>query len=108
MNGRGRYKFKVIKGILCWKSPEMDRFMPLSAEILTRVLMLYEKEIKNGLDLWNAIEIEQKEMISPRNLSELYGELVHWMENLKSIFGNAEPFDGGHGVLNEDFHINLN
>jgi hypothetical protein len=108
MNSKGRYKFKVIKGILCWKSNEMDRFMPLSAEILTRVLMLYEKEIKNGLDLWNAIEVEQKEMMSPVNLSELYKELINWMENLKSIFGNAEPFSGGHSILSEDFNINLN
>ena len=51
MNGKGRYKFKVINGILSWKNAEMERYMPVSAEILTRVVLLYEKEIKNGLDI---------------------------------------------------------
>ena len=60
MNSKGRYKFKVINGILSWKNAEMERYMPVSAEILTRVILLYEKEIKNGLDLWSEIESEQK------------------------------------------------
>jgi hypothetical protein len=44
MRGKGRYKFKVINGVLSWKNEEMERIMPISAEILTRVIMLYEKE----------------------------------------------------------------
>ena len=87
MNGKGRYKFKVINGILSWKNEEMDRYMPVSAEILTRVVLLYEKEIKNGLDLWNEIEEEQKHTISDINMSRLYEQLVSWMEHLQGIFG---------------------
>ncbi len=107
MNGKGDYKFRVMKGVLCWKSNEMERFMPVSAEILTRVLMLYEKEIKNGLDLWNAIEAEQKELISPAHLTGLYQELIEWMESLKTFFGNTETFNKKN-ALSEEFEINLN
>lgn len=92
MNGKGSYKFKVINGKLSWKSPEMERYMPVSAEILTRVIMLYEKEIKNGLDLWNEIEEEQKNTISEVHMSQLYEQLVNWMEQLKGIFSDTEPF----------------
>jgi hypothetical protein len=42
MHGKGRYKFKVINGILSWKNEEMERFMPISPEILTRVILLQQ------------------------------------------------------------------
>jgi hypothetical protein len=92
MNAKSRYKFKVINGILSWKNEEMERFMPVSAEILTRVILLYEKEIKNGLNLWNEIEAEQKHTISEIHMSQLYEQLVNWMEHLKGIFADTEPF----------------
>ena len=56
MHGNRRYKFKVINGVLSWKNDEMERFMPVSAEILTRVILLYEKEFKNGIRIWKDIE----------------------------------------------------
>jgi hypothetical protein len=107
MNGKGRYKFKVINGILSWKNMEMERYMPVSAEILTRVILLYEKEIKNGLDLWNEIEQEQKRMIPDVPLSRLYEQLVNWMEQLQGIFGDTDPFREK-DKWTEDYRINLN
>lgn len=107
MNSKGRYKFKVINGILSWKNAEMERYMPVSAEILTRVILLYEKEIKNGLDLWSEIESEQKHTVSDVHMSQLYEQLVDWMEHLKGIFGDTDPFrekDKWSG----DRHIHLN
>ena len=56
MHDKGKYKFKVINGILSWKNDEMERFMPVSAEILTRVILLYEKQFKNGIRIWKQIE----------------------------------------------------
>lgn len=107
MNGKGRYKFKVINGILSWKNSEMERYMPVSAEILTQVVLLYEKEIKNGLDLWNEIEEEQKHTVSDVHMSQLYEQLVNWMEHLQGIFGDTDPFREK-GRWTEDHKIHLN
>ena len=52
MHGKGKYKFKVINGILSWRNEEMERFMPVSAEILTRVILLYERQFKEGIKIW--------------------------------------------------------
>jgi len=91
MNGNGKYKFKVIDGILSWRKSEMERFVPVSPEVLTRVILLYEKQMKNGLQLWQDIEAEQKNLASENNLLELYQQLVSWMENLHGVFGDTEP-----------------
>ena len=107
MNGKGRYKFKVINGILSWKNEEMERFMPVSAEILTRVVLLYEKEIKKGLHIWNEIEEEQKHTVSDLHISQLYEELVNWMEQLQGIFSDTDPFREK-DKWTEDRQINLN
>ena len=91
MNGKGKYKFKVIDGVLSWKNSEMDRYTPVSPEILTRVILLYEKQIKSGLELWQNIEAEQKNLNAESNLPELYQQLVIWMEHLHGVFGDTEP-----------------
>jgi hypothetical protein len=107
MNGKGRYKFKVINGILSWKNTEMERYMPVSAEILTRVIMLYEKEIKNGLDIWNEIEEEQKNTISDLHMSQLYEQLFTWMEQLKGIFSDTDPYrEKGKWSGDQPIHLN--
>ena len=91
MNGKGKYKFKVIDGILSWKSSEMERYVPVSPEILTRVILLYEKQMKSGLELWQNIEAEQKNLASETNLLDLYQQLVSWMGHLRGVFGDTEP-----------------
>jgi len=92
MHGKGRYKFKVINGILSWKNEEMERFMPVSAEILTRVILLYEKEFKNGVRIWKKLK-ENNDLIKPGITEELLmQELADWMEQIQTIFANTEPF----------------
>lgn len=91
MQGKGRYKFKVINGILSWKNEEMERFVPISPEILTRVILLYEKEFKNGINVWNKIKKETS-VKSDNTDDPLMQELANWMEQLQAIFSNMEPF----------------
>ena len=92
MRGRGKYKFKVINGIISWKNDEMERFMPVSAEILTRVILLYEKQFKNGIRIWKQIE-ENEIQGKPINSEDpLLHELAIWMKELQGIFENTEPF----------------
>ncbi|HEY2648155.1 MAG TPA: hypothetical protein VGI38_03145 [Puia sp.] len=89
MNGKGNYKFKVINGILSWKNDEMERYMPVSAEILTRVILLYEKQFKNGIRIWKILEGEEQ---AAHSESPLFHELADWMDQLQGIFDNTEPF----------------
>ena len=92
MRGRGKYKFKVINGIISWKNDEMERFMPVSAEILTRVILLYEKQFKNGIRIWKQIE-ENEIQGKPINSEDpLLHELAIWMKDRQGIFENTEPF----------------
>jgi hypothetical protein len=89
MNGKGKYKFKVINGILSWKNDEMERFMPVSSEILTRVILLYEKQLKNGIRIWK--QLEEQELTTCSG-DPLFHELSDWMDQLQDIFANTEPF----------------
>ncbi|HEY2348560.1 MAG TPA: hypothetical protein VGH64_06070 [Puia sp.] len=89
MNGKGNYKFKVINGILSWKNDEMERYMPVSAEILTRVILLYEKQFKNGIRIWKLLEDQEQTAYSE---GPLFHELADWMDQLQGIFDNTEPF----------------
>jgi hypothetical protein len=91
MHGKGRYKFKVINGILSWKNEEMERFVPISPEILTRVIMLYEKELKNGIRVWNRIKEKDSSKTSD-STDPLMQELACWMEQIQAIFANTEPY----------------
>jgi hypothetical protein len=103
MYGKGKYKFKVINGILSWKNDEMERFMPVSAEILTRVILLYEKQFKNGIRIWK--QLEEKEMlINPEDPD--FRELANWMEQLQGIFANTEPFREKEKWVNDQIHLN--
>ena len=106
MRGKGRYKFKVINGVLSWKNEEMEKFMPISAEILTRVIMLYEKEFMHGIHVWNKI----KEKESPENPvgigNPLMQELARWMEQLQAIFINTEPLREKERWMDDPVHLN--
>ena len=92
MRGKGRYKFKVINGILSWKNDEMERYMPISSEILTRVIMLYEKEFRNGISAWNKIKEKESSKKPAPTEDPLMQELACWMEQLQAIFTDTEPF----------------
>ncbi len=70
----------------------MDRFMPVSAEILTRVILLYEKEFKNGIRIWKDIEENDSFELAAGSVNPLLKELTDWMEQLQAIFSNMEPY----------------
>jgi hypothetical protein len=106
MNGRGKYKFKVISGILSWKNDEMERFMPVSPEILTRVILLYEKQFKNGIRIWKELEDLENQGMTTNSEDPLFQELSDWMEQLQGIFENTEPFREKEKWI--DNQINLN
>jgi hypothetical protein len=92
MNGKGKYKFKVINGILSWKNDEMERYMPVSSEILTRVILLYEKQFKNGIRIWKQLEDQENNGTATNSEDPLFQELSDWMEQLQGIFSNTDPF----------------
>jgi hypothetical protein len=106
MQGKIRYKFKLINGVLSWKNDEMERFMPVSSEILTRVIMLYEKEFKNGIRIWKQIEENKDREINIHPEDPLYQELADWMEQLKGIFENTEPFRAKERWTDDRIHLN--
>lgn len=103
MNGKGNFKFKVINGILSWKNDEMERFMPVSAEILTRVILLYEKQFKNGIRIWKQVEEQNSPFASD---DPLFVELSEWMEQLQGIFENTEPFRDKEKWLGHQINLN--
>jgi hypothetical protein len=106
MRGKGKYKFKVINGVLSWKNDEMERFMPVSAEILTRVILLYEKEFKNGIRIWKQLaENENMEIINMQE-DPLLHELATWMEQLQAIFSNTEPIREKENWMDNQIHLN--
>jgi len=106
MRSNGKYKFKVIDGILSWKNDEMERFIPVSAEVLTRVILLYEGEIKNGIRIWKQLaESEALEVNSKLN-DPMIQELSYWMEHLHRIFENTEPFREKEKWLDNSIHLN--
>jgi hypothetical protein len=104
--GKGSYKFKIIKGVISWKNEEMERFMPVSAEILTRVIFLYEKEFKHGLTIWKQIEEIKNEGKTIDPGSPLFLELTNWMEQLRGIFSDTEPFHEKEKWADNQFHLN--
>jgi hypothetical protein len=106
MRGKGKYKFKVINGVLSWKNDEMERFVPVSAEILTRVILLYEKEFKNGIRIWKQLaENENLDLINVQD-DPLLHELAIWMEQLQAIFSNTEPFREKENWIDNQIHLN--
>ena len=103
MRSKGRYKFKVINGILSWKNDEMERYMPVSAEILTRVVMLYEKEFRRGIEIWKQVEDSEIQGNPVNGDDPLFEQLANWMEQLKGIFSNTEPY---RERWTDDFQLN--
>jgi hypothetical protein len=106
MQSKGRYKFKVINGILSWKNDEMERFMPVSAEILTRVILLYEKEFKNGLRIWEQMQDSERSNPTIKWEDPLFFELAEWMSQLQGIFSNTEPFREKEKWITDQIHLN--
>ncbi len=66
--------------------------MPVSGEILTRVILLYEKQFKNGIRIWKQMEHQENQEHATCPGSLLFQELADWMEELQGIFENTEPF----------------
>jgi hypothetical protein len=91
MHGKGKYKFKVINGALSWKNDEMERFMPVSPEILTRVILLYEKQLKTGIRIWKQLGDNENDGKSISHNDPAFVELASWMEELQEIFANTDP-----------------
>ena len=106
MYGKGKYKFKLINGVLSWKNDEMERFMPVSAEILTRVVLLYEKQFKNGIRIWKQLEEKKNKEITIKAEDPDFQELAAWMEQLQAIFANTEPFREKEKWMNGPVHLN--
>jgi hypothetical protein len=106
MHGKSGYKFKVINGILSWKNDEMEKFMPVSSEILTRVILLYEKEFKNGIRIWKQIEENKNREMTINPDDSLYQELSTWMEQLKGIFANTEPIREKEKWTDDQIYLN--
>jgi hypothetical protein len=106
MNGKGKYKFKVISGILSWKNDEMERFMPVSPEILTRVILLYEKQLKNGIRIWKQLEQQENQDLAACSEGPLFQELADWMDQLKGIFANTDPFREKEKWIENQFNLN--
>jgi hypothetical protein len=103
MAGKSRYKFKVINGVLSWKNDEMERYMPVSAEILTRVVMLYEKEFRRGIEIWKQVENNEIQGNPVNGEDPLFEQLSNWMEQLQGIFSNTEPY---RERWTDDFQLN--
>jgi hypothetical protein len=106
MNGKGNYKFKVINGILSWKNDEMEKFMPVSAEILTRVILLYEKQFKNGIRIWKQMENQESPELSACSETPLFHELADWMDELQGIFENTDPFRDKEKWIGNQINLN--
>lgn len=106
MNGRGKYKFKVISGILSWKNDEMERYMPVSPEILTRVILLYEKQFKNGIRIWKQLEEREDRGLTNNSDDPIFKELFSWMEQLQGIFSNTDPFREKEKWIDDQINLN--
>jgi len=106
MHGKKGYKFKVINGVLSWKNEQMERFMPVSAEVLTRVILLYEKEFKNGIRIWNELK-ENTDLLKAKDSEDpLMQELAVWMEQLQTIFNNTDPYREKVKWMDDPIHLN--
>lgn len=66
--------------------------MPVSAEILTRVILLYEKQFKNGIRIWKLMEQQENLELIAYPSEPLFHELAEWMDQLQGIFENTDPF----------------
>jgi hypothetical protein len=106
MHGKGRYKFKVINGILSWKNDEMERYMPVSSEILTRVILHYEKELKKGIRIWKQLAENEDQEITINAGDPVFRELAIWMDQLQEIFANTEPFREKEKWLDDTAYLN--
>lgn len=80
--------------------------MPVSAEILTRVVLLYEKQFKNGIRIWKKLEEKEQGDITINTEDSDFRELADWMEQLQAIFSNTEPFREKEKWMDGPIHLN--
>jgi hypothetical protein len=106
MRSNRNYKFKVIHGVLSWKNEEMERFMPVSAEILTQVILHYEKEFKNGVRIWKQLTENEVNGSSLKPNDPFVQELAAWMEQLHGLFENTEPLREKEKLLDNQIYLN--
>jgi len=106
MRSNKKYKFKIIDGVLSWKNEEMERYVPVSTEVLTRVILLYEREIRNGIRIWKRLKEDDNLITNGSSDDPLVKDLSEWMEQLYGIFENTEPFREKEKW--SDHQINLN
>jgi hypothetical protein len=84
----------------------MERFMPVSAEILTRVILLYEKQFKNGIRIWKQMEQQENLELTAYSLDPLFHELADWMDQLQGIFENTDPFRDKEKWMENQINLN--
>jgi len=84
----------------------MQRFVPVSPEVLTRVILHYEKQLKNGIHIWKQIEGTDFQGKTINREDPLMVALASWMEELNGIFENTEPFNEKERWLNDEYHLN--
>ena len=84
----------------------MERYMPVSAEILTRVILLYEKQLKTGIRIWKQIEDNDIQGKTFNQEDPLLFELAAWMEELNNIFENTEPYREKEKWVADQIHLN--
>ena len=84
----------------------MQRFVPVSPEVLTRVILHYEKQLKNGISIWRQIEGTDFQSKTFNKEDPLMAALACWMEELNGIFENTEPFNEKERWLNDEYHLN--
>lgn len=80
--------------------------MPVSSEILTRVILLYEKQFKNGIRIWKQIEENEIQGNTFNQDDPLLYEMATWMEELKGIFENTDPYREKEKWMGDPFQLN--
>ena len=80
--------------------------MPVSAEILTRVILLYEKQFKNGIRIWKQMEQQENLELTAYSLDPLFHELADWMDQLQGIFENTDPFRDKEKWMGNQINLN--
>ena len=80
--------------------------MPVSAEILTRVILLYERQFKQGIKIWEQLEEQEKHGTKLVPEDPLYSELAEWMKELKGIFANTDPLREKEKWMSNQINLN--
>lgn len=103
MHRKENYKFKIIHGKLYWKNDEMEKFIPVSSEVLTRVIELYESQVSEGIKIWDQFE---KQGIRTTDEDPAFREFAKWMKSLRAIFSDTDPFREKERWTDNPVHLN--